>query len=207
MTDASNRSSHTEVSIEIASVDDVSSTDASLLSLRSAVWLRTCNRVCDEFMLMSIPYARTYGCVSMRARYGSRGRQRTPSIPLIHTLIHTHPHADSSSRSQASLEDFSETHSDLSEPLAGADGSAAALRQAALQDLKEMRWNALRQTAHSHYNQGSELHRQGKVRCVPACAGRDKGRASRGRQRAAAARMEEVDAALSLRLFDLSSSV
>ena len=205
MTDASNRSSHTEVSIEIASVDDVSSTDASLMSLRSAVWLRTCKRVCDEFMLMSIPCARTYGCVSTRARYGQRGRPRTPSIPLIHT----YSHADSSSRSQASLEDFSETHSDLSEPFAGEDGSAAALRQAALRDLKEMRWNALRQTAHSHYNQGSELHRQGKVRCVPACAAadRDKARASRGRQPTAAARMKEVDAALSLCLLDLSSPV
>ena len=81
VTDASNRSSHTEVSIEIASVDDVSSTDASLMSLRSAVWLRTCKRVCDEFMLMSIPCARTYGCVSPHARaMGSEGARAHPQF-------------------------------------------------------------------------------------------------------------------------------
>ena len=94
LTDASNRSSHTEVSIEIASVDDDSS-DTSLLSLRSA----------------------------------------------------------------PSLEDFSETYSDVT----SGDGGTAALRHAVLREMNEMRWSAIRQQAHASYNTGSELHRQGKV--------------------------------------------
>jgi len=94
LTEASNRSSHTEVSIEIASVDEDSS-DASLISLRSA----------------------------------------------------------------PSLDDFSETHSDVT----SGDGGTAALRHAALREMNEMRWSAIRQQAHASYNTGSELHRQGKV--------------------------------------------
>ena len=81
LTDTSNRSSHGEVSIEIASLGD-DATDTSLLSLRSA----------------------------------------------------------------ASLEDFSETNSDASDAPAGGDGvSAETLREAAIRDMNQMRWSAMRQ--------------------------------------------------------------
>ena len=81
LTDTSNRSSHTEVSIEIASLED-DATDTSQWSLRSA----------------------------------------------------------------ASLEEFSETNSDATDAPASGDGLAAeTLREAAIREMTEMRWSAIRQ--------------------------------------------------------------
>ncbi len=90
LTDTSNRSSHTEVSIEIASLED-DATDTSMWSLRSA----------------------------------------------------------------ASLEEFSETNSDATDAPASGDGLAAeTLREAAIREMTEMRWSAIRQQvrprAHIH---------------------------------------------------------
>jgi len=90
LTDTSNRSSHTEVSIEIASLED-DATDTSLWSLRSA----------------------------------------------------------------ASLEEFSETNSDATDAPASGDGlTEETMREAAIREMTEMRWSAIRQQvrtrAHIH---------------------------------------------------------
>jgi hypothetical protein len=98
LTDTSNRSSHTEVSIEIASLED-DATDTSLWSLRSA----------------------------------------------------------------ASLEEFSETNSDATDAPASGDGLAEeTVREAAIREMTEMRWSAVRQqvrtSAHIHTRASARAH-------------------------------------------------